>query len=106
MKYCKCKQPTNSFFRLGGEIVKMEQDWVFVNPMNKQWYSKEELESTISQTKQELIEEIKKIVYGIYTDETEGGYHEDIDLNKAHNASLDILITRLNNLSNKLENHK
>lgn len=32
--------------------------WVFVNPINKQWYTKEELTNLITQTQQETLEEV------------------------------------------------
>lgn len=42
-----------------------------------------------------LIAEFERIVESAYTDETEQGFHEDKDMNKAHNAALDIVTARL-----------
>jgi len=50
----------------------------------------------------ELLEKVKEILVKIYTDETDEGYLEDVELNKAHNGSIDIAMTRISELEKEI----
>ena len=52
--------------------------------------------------RREARKEIRKLVTKVYTAETDEGFHENIDLNKAHNASIDIILTRLSDLEKEI----
>lgn len=62
-----------------------------------------QLESHVKQAQIQTLKEAIEVVGSAYTDETEKGFHEDVDMNKAHNASLDIVTTRLQSRHSELE---
>ena len=58
--------------------------------------------SLIIEREERLIERIEELAYTCYTNETEKGYHEDTELNKAHNVGLDMFQFRLSKLKGEL----
>ena len=60
------------------------------------------IQQAFREGRREARKEIRKLVTKVYTAETDEGFHENIDLNKAHNASIDIILTRLSDLEKEI----